>query len=83
MCGDAVCRPVFMHAHKRIYEDDDEGPTVSAGRGISSRYAEFGFFSAEFEPRISPRNSYFNRGIPRNLTFFIRTTIFSQKMTAK
>src|SRR6218665_1973405 len=49
---------------------------------FSSRTAEFGF---------SPRN--LSRGIaaefvffavkPRNLTFFIRTTIFSQKMTSK
>jgi len=28
-------------------------------------------------------NSSFYCGIPRNLTFFIRTTIFLQKMTSK
>src|SRR6218665_1553690 len=36
--------------------------------------------------RIEPRNftpELFFRGMPRNLTFFIRTTIFSQKMTSK
>src|SRR6218665_885888 len=36
--------------------------------------AEFVFF---------PQNSSFSREIPLNLTFFIRTTIFSQKMTSK
>ena len=50
--------------NKIIYQDiwtvladatNDEGPQFSAGRGISIRAAEFGFFSAEFEPRNLPR----------------------------
>src|SRR6218665_1122312 len=32
-------------------------------------------FTVEFEPRNSKRNSSFCRRMPRNLTFFIRTTI--------
>src|SRR6218665_1348516 len=39
-------------------------------------------FSAVFEPRNLPRYSSFCRVIPRNLTFFIRTTIFSRQMTS-
>src|SRR6218665_3894777 len=48
-----------------------EGPQFSAVRGISSRAAEFGFL-----PRNWATEFVFS---PRNLTFFIRTTIFSQK----
>src|SRR6218665_1588250 len=40
-----------------------------------------GFFSVELIRRILPWNSSFCRRMLRNLTFFIRTTIFSQKIT--
>jgi len=69
----------------------DYGPQFPAARGISRI---FGFkkprnlFPAEF-----PAEFVFFRGIrlfaaefvflPRDLTFFIQTTIFSQKMTSK
>src|SRR6218665_1961331 len=56
------------------------GPTVFRGpRELSSRTAEFGFLPRNLSRGISPRNSSF----PRNLTFFIQTPIFSQKMTSK
>jgi len=43
------------------------------------RPAEFGFFRG-FLNRGIYRGIFFS---PRNLTFFIRTTIFSQKITSK
>ena len=40
-------------------------------------------FCCGIDPRNLPRNSSFCHGMPQKLTFFIRTTIFSQKMTSK
>src|SRR6218665_3690012 len=59
------------------------GPTVFRGPRNFKPSRGIWVFAAEFEPRNLPRNSSFCRGKPRNLTFFIRTAIFSQKMTSK
>src|SRR6218665_3124018 len=56
------------------------GPTVFCGPRNFEPSRGIWVFTAEFGPRNWATEFVFS---PRNLTFFIRTTIFSQKMTSK
>ena len=76
-----------QHDHHDDDQDDEHNDTSMMSRAHSfPRAAEFRaeprnlvFFPRNLSrgiPRNLPRNSSFCRGIPRNLTFFFRTTIF-------
>src|SRR6218665_14110 len=58
-------------------------PQFPAPREIWSRAAEFGFSPRNFEPRNYRGIRFFTAEYRGFLTFFIRTAIFSQKMTSK
>src|SRR6218665_2435218 len=87
-CAKKQNSPGFLHVRKemksstRILEASFLGPTVFRGpRNFEPSRGSW--VPPGFYPRDFTTEFVFYRGNPRDLTFFIRTTIFSQKMTSK
>src|SRR6218665_938900 len=74
---------LLTHAIKLIMSHRSRAHSFTRTAEFRAEPGDFGFLPRNLNRGNIPRDFIFPRTIPRNLTFFIRTTIFSQKMTSK
>src|SRR6218665_1381081 len=85
LCGNVCLKAYIVLASYRVTRLThlSLGPRVFRGPRNFAPSRGIWVFPRFLNRGILPQNSFLFRGMRRNLTFFIRTTIFSQKMTSK